>query len=1110
MKFYLLLLAACTSLFAQSFQASLRGRVLDPNSSPVGSLRVTLVDESTSSTRNTITNDSGEYVFNAVLPATYTIRVEGAGFKAITRNGVLIATQAALTVDFTLEIGQVTEKITVSAEVPQLQTTDASTGQVIDTRKITDLPILGRNPFYLGKLAQAVVYAGNPKFARMQDQNANAQVSIGGGPLRTNNYLVDGISIADSTNRAVIIPSPEAVQEMKLQASTYDGEVGRTGGGTFNTLLRSGGNEIHGSAVGHIRQTDWLANDFFANRAGRQIADQPFRDWAASLGGPILKNRTFWFAATEAYRQRDGSTTLLAVPTALERVGNFSQSLNRAGTLQTIYDPSTPERTPFPGNIIPASRLNSVGQALASYYPAPNLETPFHGANNYALTGSYPNRGDQYLAKADHQFSQWLRVSASYIRQKTFETSAPNLFGNAGSPNQGYCCDRKIDATQAFATITPTATTVYTVRWGFNRFYSRSTQASAGFNLASLGLPSSLVAATPNPAFPAITMGDVSSFGGGTTSQDVFYSRTIALTASKFLGKHSVKAGYERRLVADANTPASGPSSFSFSDVFTRPNPRAVTTGQGSSLATLLLGHPTAGAFNVIAPFDNSITYHGGFVHDDFRVSQTLTLNLGLRFEHETGISDRNDRLIVGFDPNAQSLTGARGAVQYATSGGATFNPKAVKFSPRLGFAWSVTPKTVVRGGYGIFWAPTFFTAQNAIGFSQTTNIVASTDSNVTPATTLNNPYPSGILQPTGNTLGALSGIGQPLAITDPATRSAGYVQQASLEVQREVPAGFVVTAGFLGSRSLGLFRNGVNINQLQPSLFGQGNDLLAAVANPWFNNGGVGTIATATIQRNQLLRPHPQFTSVTLNSSGTGASRYYSWYVKAERRFSNGLSVLGSYTWSRSTDNLTGINTAGVNQVSTVSGPQNAYDLAAERSLSTQDAANRFTTTLTYELPWLKKNRYFGGWTWSAVGIVQSGFPLAVSQPNNNSVIGASYQRPNATGQPAATQGSVTDRLNSYLNPAAFAQAPVFTFGNTSRFLNVRGPGTRQLDLSVFKTFTITERLRAQFRAEALNFTNTPIFGNPNTVLTNANFGQITAQVNNPRLIQLGLRVTF
>lgn len=331
-KSVLLILLISTLAYAQSFQGSLRGRILDPGGSAVLSARLTLTDEATSVSRSTVTNEAGEYTFSAVVPSTYTVTAEAPGFKRLERHAVVVSTQTAVTVDLTLPLGQVNEQINVVAETPSLATSDASTGQVIDSRKITDLPLLGRNPFFTAKLAQTVVFVGNPKFARMQDQNGNSQVSISGGPVRTNNYLVDGISITDSTNRAVIVPSPEAVQELKLQASTYDAEVGRTGGGTFNTLLRSGTNDLHGSAVGHIRQTDWLANNFFANRAGQPIADQPFRDWAFSLGGSIRvpkvydgRNKTFFFITPEAYRQSDGVTQVLSVPTPLERGGSSSR-----------------------------------------------------------------------------------------------------------------------------------------------------------------------------------------------------------------------------------------------------------------------------------------------------------------------------------------------------------------------------------------------------------------------------------------------------------------------------------------------------------------------------------------------------------------------------------------------------------------------------------------------------------------------------------------------------------------------------------------------------------------------------------------------------------------
>jgi trimeric autotransporter adhesin len=1132
--------------FSQAYQGSLRGRVADPSGSAVTTATLTLTDDGTSESRKTITNNLGEYSFAAVTPSTYTLTIESAGFKRLEQKGIEVTTRAAVTVDLELELGQVSESVNVTGETPPLQTADASTGQAIDTQQITDLPILGRNAFFEEKLAQSVVFVNNPTMGRMQDQNANSDVSISGGPLRTNNVLVDGISITDSNNRAVFIPSPEALQEVKLQGSTYDAEAGRTGGGTFNSLIRSGTNEIHGSAIGHLRETDWLANTFFGNKDGQPRAPQPFKDWAGSLGGPVIipklyngHNRTFFFAANEAYREEDALTTELSVPTALERAGNFSESVGKSGAQQTIYDPlsttSSGTRTAFPGNIIPASEISPIGLKLASYYPLPNAPTPYYGAPNFNLSGPYPNRGDQDTFKLDQQFAPWFRASASYVYQKTGETDNPVEFPNVvASPGQTLLF-RRVDATQVNATATPNATTVITARWGFNRFYSATfPTGSAGFDIASLGLPQSLAAITPLTAFPPITMGTLSSFGGSDTNSDVYYSRTAAIGVSKFLGKHSLKAGFEFRTLHDYGVPAAGPTSLGFTDQFTRPNPLSSTTGKGADLATMLLGYPTSGSMNVISRFDDFVRYYGGFIQDDFRVTSKLTLNFGLRFEHESGVQEENNHLITGFNPTAvnplqANVTGlpVLGAVEYAGVNGnptQTGNPLALKPAPRFGVAYSIDNKTVIRAGYGIFWAPTYFSFQNAIGYSQTTSIIPSNNNGYTPATTLANPYPNGLLQPAGNTLGALSGVGQAVSVFAPTSQSAGYVQEYSFEVQRTVPAGFVLTVGALGSHSLHLSNGGLNIDQLNPALFGTAAAEFAAhnsVANPFYNNGGVGTIANSTISPINLLLPFPEFTSVTLTNSDTAAARYYSFYFRAQRRFSYGLTLVASYTWSRSEDDILGASIPGSSNVSSPAGPQNVYNPAAEWSLSTQDVPNRFTTGFTYELPFGKGkpvlrnsgrvlNYIVGGWSVNTIGIIENGFPLNVSQPNLNSSLGASVQRPNATGVSAATSGSTDARLNDWLNPAAFSEAAEYTFGDTSRFLNARGPGLFNWDASIFKTVTIRERVKAQFRFEALNSTNTVEFANPNTTFTNSSFGLITSQVNHPRFLQLGARVTF
>jgi hypothetical protein len=444
----LLLLAASSILQAQSYQGGIRGRVIDPGGGVLAVAKVTLIDEATSVQRATISNEAGEFVFNSVDPATYTVMVESPGFKKFDRRGVIIATQAFVTLDLKLEIGDVTESVNVTEEVPLMETANASNGQVVDRQKLVDLPNLGRNPFMMAKIAANVVQSGDPRFNRMQDQSGSSAISIAGGPVRGNNYLLDGVPITDSTNRAVIIPTTESVQEVKVQANTYDAEMGRTGGGMFNTYLKSGSNEFHGSLFGYTRQSEWLANNFFNNRSGVARPDQPFYNYGASLGGPVIipkvyngRNKTFlWFGA-EAYRQKSGLSRDLAVPTVAERAGDFSKSVTKAGALQTIYDPTTTRtaadgsilRDPFPGNVIPPSRVNPIGLAIASYFPTPQRNTAYLGANNYLGNGVLGDRADQITGKLDHEVTSWWRANLSYLHYKSKEPGG-NLFGSISAP----------------------------------------------------------------------------------------------------------------------------------------------------------------------------------------------------------------------------------------------------------------------------------------------------------------------------------------------------------------------------------------------------------------------------------------------------------------------------------------------------------------------------------------------------------------------------------------------------------------------------------------------------------------------------------------------------
>jgi hypothetical protein len=1121
---------------AQSFQGSLRGRLTDPNGAAVPSAKITVVDEGTSISRTTLTTPEGEFTFASLTPANYRIVAEAPGFKHTERRGVVVSTQAAVTVDIALELGQVTEQVNVTEESPLLDTATASTGQVIDRQKLVDLPNLGRNPFMMSKLSEGVVQVGNPKFNRMQDQSGSSQISIAGGPVRGNNYTLDGISITDSTNRAVIIPSVEAVQEMKVQANTYDAEMGRTGGGTFNTFLRSGTNQMHGSAFGYIRETEWLANNFFSNRAGTPKIDQPFRNYGGSIGGPIVipkiydgRNRTFFWITGEAYRQTESAGTRLAVPTVLERQGDFSQSLSRTGSgqLQIMYDPLTTNmtdgtRTPFAGNVIPASRISAIGRNLASYYPLPNAQGNFYGDLNYNATVAAYNRADQTTWKADHELFRWWKASGSYLHYGSREPSNA-WFGNIASPGQGVLW-RKVDATQVNSTLTPSPTMVIAVRYGFNRFPNFSAPYSYGFDLKTLGFSPSLAGMTQNTAFPSITMNDVASYGGGGTSQSVLHSKSFNATVSKFMGKHSLKFGYDWRSISNDGAPSYGPSSFSFSDVFTRQRAGQTLQSTGGSLATMLLGYPTDGTMTIATNFYNYVRYNAAFIQDDWRFSPKLTLNFGLRYEYETGPADRNNSFIIGFDPNVasplqQTVADPKiyGSVLYAgVNGNGTHagNPNKNKLSPRIGFAYSLSDKTVIRGGYGIFWAPLPFSFQSTIGYSQSTPIVASINNNFTPAATLENPYPNGLLQPVGNTAGGMTGIGQALTIPDRDARS-GYVQQYSFDIQRQLRGGFVISGGYIGSKSTNLAQDGRNINQLDPQFLSLGPALNQSVPNPMYQNGGTLAVGGSTISRSQLLRPFPQFTSVSLGNSDTNRAQYHALYIKGQRRFSQGMTVLATYTWSQNMDLAYG--TTGNSFASTATGPQNAYNPEAEWGLSTSHTPHRLSLAATYELPFGKGKSFLsssrwaeytiGGWSINAVSVMQSGYPMSITQPNDNSNIGANHMRPNATGLEPGSDRSFAERIDGWFNPAAFSQAPVFSFGNLSRTISLRGPGQINWDLSIFKTFPIGERFKAQFRAEALNFTNTPMFYAPNRTFTNAQFGRITEQANFSRMIQLGVR---
>ncbi|MFN8940784.1 MAG: TonB-dependent receptor domain-containing protein [Acidobacteriota bacterium] len=1134
----LALLAVNSATWAQSAFGNMRGNVVDQGGATVANAKVTLLEESTGVTRSAVTSTAGEYVFANINPSSYTIIVEQSGFKKTERKGVVVATQQYVTLDVKLDVGDVTQSILVTEETPLLETATASTGQVVDRQKLIDLPNLGRNPFMMSRLAPTVVQVGNPAYARMQDQSGSSQISIVGGPVRGNNYLLDGIPITDFANRAIIVPSLEAVEEMKVQISTYDAETGRSGGGMFNTYLKSGGNAYHGALFGYMRETEWLANTFFNNRNGRKITDQPFRNYGGAFGGKVWipkiydgKNRTFFYLGFEGYRDTQAASREQYTPTARERVGDFSQTQAQNGQLLMIYDPLTTApngaRTAFPGNIIPANRIDTVGRNIAATYMQPTRQARFYGDNNLAGAGPLPSVADQRFIKLDHTLFSWWRANVSYMGYNSSEPGE-NPYPTISSPDQ-WILDRFVNTTQFNNTITPNATTVVAVRYGFNRFPNIGTQKSQNFNVASLGFAPTFVRDIPSRTFPNVGMQTAYSLGTNNNFNYVHFSNNFGTQVSKFLGKHSLKAGFDyRKLGVSGLDFGNSSGTFNFNLDFTRSG--ASSGSGGSDIASLLLGAPATAQGFVPTYQVQFVRYWGMFFQDDFRVSKKLTLNLGLRWERESGLREVNNKLITTFDRTAanplQASAGVPtpGVFRFAGVGGAptvTSNFLQNKWSPRIGVAYQLNDKTTLRGGYGIFWAPHFglgapFASE---GINALTN--PATDNAGLPLVQLSDPFPGGLDKPVGNSLGDRTGLGKAMNVFSPDATS-GRVQQFSFDLQRQIWGGFVISGGYAGSRSANLSWSAatLNVNQLNPSNFSQGAALRQLVPNPYFGRGGLNVVGTASIERQRLLRPFPAFDSVNfLNDSYVNAD-YNALNLRLQKNMSNGLSIVMALTMSRNRDNTGG--GAGNNLNAGNAGPQNVFDLDSEYGYSYIHSPRRLTNALTYELPFGKGKKWLasmnrageiaiGGWSINAVTTLQTGYPLQIfSNANLNAPFGTARQRPNLTGQPFSVDGSFGQRLDGWINPGAFSNAPIYTFGNTPRTIDFRTPGQVNWDISLFKTVTVFEGFKAQFRAEALNSMNTPYFRAPNTAFGNAQFGRITSQGNFPRMIQLGLRLFF
>jgi len=1154
MRFARLCLASivlATASLAQTFYGSVVGAATDSTGASVPDAAVVLINTGTSARRTAQTDSSGNYQFVNLPPGQYRVEVEKSGFRKLVRENVLVEVQSVVRIDAAMQVGEVNQILEVTEQTPLLQTENASLGQVVEARKVLEMPLNGRNVFSLVALVPGVVPGGqSSQTPTGTNPFAWANFQIGGGQANQSASYIDGApNNSNYVNHTMLVPTQDAVQEFRVQTNNLGPEFGRLAGGVINLTTKSGTNTFHGSVYEFLRNRSLNANTFFNNRAGVQRPAFTQNQFGATLGGPIRRDKTFFFGSYEGFRLRQGASYVYSVPTDPMRAGNFADVRNGAGALVPIYDPLTTcgrlnnpacpggtiSRMPFPGNVIPDNRIDRASRAMTPLWGRANSPgLPFTAVNNYTANASVGGDQNQQNYRVDHTVSDKQRIFARYTYWR-------NLNLPIDPYNTKTCVDRCTEDMNTNSavlgdTYSITPTMFLDLRASFSRYHYDRTAASAGYDLTQLGWPSALntaVAVRVQP-IPIVTgyNGVFSTNGTGSTiiaRNDIF---SLSPNVTKIWGKHSIKFGGEGRRGTHNYYQQNNPSgSFNFDALFTSVNPLAAA-GTGNGFASFLLGYGSGGGLTHNSFVAGQMIYRGYYVGDQMQVNSKLTLNFGIRLEQMGPWSERYDRLVVLL-PNATNELSGLGGLNFRGRFGLVNSPDSPSrnntelrnvLSPRFGLAYRLNNKTVIRTGWGLFYLPNdvaFGTAPNgSISAAYTTPYFGTPDGSITPADRISNPFPSGIISAPGRGANIQrlfygQGVSAPL-YSDPRANT----QQWNFDVQREILGGLAIDLAYAGSKGTHLPGPNQALNQLAVEFLSQGASLTQQVPNPFVGQVQLGALAQPTVQRAQLLRPFPQYTAFNVVSPMNRNSIYHSAQVKVEKRFAQGASILGSYTWSKlisDTDTLTAWLEPGGGM-----GVQNWNDLKSEKSVTLYDTPQRAVISFIYDLPFGKGKKFLagnggavdrlvGGWGVNGITTFQSGNPLSMAMAVNTTNSQGGGQRPNSTGSSAKTTGAAQGRLNRWFNATAFTPAPAFQFGNVARSLtDVRSHGIANYNFSIFKNTQINERFGLQFRTEIFNLFNRVQFGYPGTQLGNPQFGVISGQYNDPRLVQFALRLQF
>jgi hypothetical protein len=1217
-----LVLATSLSLYGQTTFGTVDGTVVDPSGAAVAGADVTLTNTGTQEKHTQPTTGEGLYQFVNVIPGQYRLDIEKTGFKHFTRTNVIVEVQQDSHINATLPVGQQSETVEVTAETPLLQAETSSLGQVIEQRKANELPLNGRNIFNLLTVAPSVVAQGG-----------SGGTPVGQNPFSWGNYQVGG-SFANQgaeyldgqplnigyINLPIVIPTQDSIGEFKVQYNDVGAEWGKFSGAVMNFSTKSGTNSFHGEAYEFLRNKVLNSNDYFYKESelAGGLANEPppyvQNNYGFNIGGPIWKNKTFFFTSWEQFRQRYGNVVVTTVPIAAFRSGDFSAlcttGFNSAGICSTaseqLYDPytanpTTGNRTAYPNNQIPSAEFSTAGQALWDKYytPVAPSATAFN-VGNFTSAGSQGGNTNQFVQRIDQNLTDKTRIFGRFTYNGMLNLPTNPL-------GTGLCFDRCAEDfhTKALAininhAFTPNL--VANLNLSGSRFIYLRTPLLSGYNLTDIGWPASynsevpsVLRTPPTPAFPFPNDVGKSQGNSGIGDHNTQYNISPSVTLNR--GKHTIEAGVQWEIGFDnyyQTNIASGAFGFlgSWTSSTGIPTPSNPANG-GFAFADFLLGlaqpgpasfvNQTEGAAEVPSQTAGLQTYRALYVTDTYKVLPKLTLNLGLRYELAGTWSERFDRLSY-WNPTTTNLsvTGCTGPgtpcigdanlVDTGINSSRNNLPLDKKeFSPRIGFAYSLDSKTVIRGGYGIFWIPNYVSfannPDNDIINLATTPFFATINHGLSPNATLDasnctlggttfasfsctTPGPfgtSGILPPPGRTGGnpALSAFvaanGSP-TLAPYSNPKEGYVEQWNLDIQRQLPGGFFADVAYAGSKGVHLEQYNPNVNQIpdsyiataeQQSLAGTPVAIDQPITNPLV--GANTNLTTPTILAGQLNRPYPQYTNLYLGGFGCCTSFYNSLQATVTRRFAGGGTLLVAYTNAKlmsNTDTLTSWLESS-NETGGVGAVQDYNNLKGEYSLSSQDVSQRLVISYVLDLPfghgrmWLNNtgvvDKVVGGWGVDGITTFQRGFPLKITwsgtpTPLESADFGVQNIRPDVI--PGCNRKSGGHSLANWFNENCFAAPPDWGYGTEARVDPIlRAPGINNFDWAIFKRVVFGERYGLEFRTEFFNLFNHPQFGVPGTAFNgtptgsgNNGFGQITSDNGdaNPRLIQFALKFKF